>query len=104
MSTKKTTVVDSKKDFKSAVVTQELDNNSDTAYHVHTQQNIQPVLEHVKMLSDNKPGKDLRHVAEVPIIIYNKAVREGWVNDRAAWKKWLNDPDNKLFRTWKGKV
>ena len=104
MSTKKTTVVDNKKDFKSAVVTQELDNTNHSTYHVHTQQNVQPVLEHVKMLSDNKPGKELRHVAEVPIIIYNKAVREGWGNDPAAWKKWLNNPDNKLFRTWKGKV
>ena len=56
------------------------------------------------MLEENKPGKDFRHVAEVPIIIYNKAVREGWVNDPKAWKKWLNNPDNKLFRTWKGKV
>ena len=101
---KKTTVTDNKKDFKSALVTQDLDRNTNTAYHVHTVQNIEPVLKHVKMLEENKPGKDFRHGAEVPIIIYNKAVREGWVNDPKAWKKWLNNPDNKLFRTWKGKV
>tara|TARA_Y100001973_G_C5198828_1_gene336175 strand:+ start:678 stop:980 length:303 start_codon:yes stop_codon:yes gene_type:complete len=98
---KKTTVTDYKKDFVSSVVTEGSDNND---FHINTVQNVAPVLEHVKQLSYNKPGKDFRHVAEVPIIVYNKAVREGWVNDRKAWKKWLNDPDNKLFRTWKGKV
>ena len=71
----------------------------------HTQQDVQPTLEYVKNLSDTlKPGKDLRHVAEVPMVIYQRAMREGWAKDQKAWKKWLNNPDNKLFRTWKGKV
>jgi hypothetical protein len=70
----------------------------------HTKQDIQPVIEHCKNLAENKPGKDFRHVAEVPMVIYQKAMREGWVKDKAKWKKWLNDPDNKVFRTWQGKV
>ena len=46
----------------------------------------------------------MRHVAEIPMVIYQKMVREGSINDKKALKKWLNDPDNKMFRTWKGKV
>ena len=46
----------------------------------------------------------MRHIAEVPMVVYQKAVREGWDRDRAAWKKWLNNPDNNVFRTWQGKV
>ena len=70
----------------------------------HTKQDIQPVIEHCKTLAENKPGKDFRHVAEVPMVIYQKAMREGWVKDKAKWKKWLNEPENKVFRTWQGKV
>ena len=38
-------------------------------------------------------------IAEIPNIIYYRAVREGWANDSEAWKKWYRDPDNKYFRT-----
>jgi hypothetical protein len=46
----------------------------------------------------------MRHIAEVPMVIWQKALREGWSQDRAKWKEWLNNPDNKVFRTWQGKV
>ena len=92
------TTVDLRKDFKSEFITQD-DKNI-----YHTQQNVQPVIEQVKVFSDNTPGKTLRHAAEIPMVIWTKALREGWHNDKTAWKKWLNDPDNKAFRVWKGKI
>ena len=42
---------------------------------------------------------NFRPIAEIPNIIYYRAVREGWANDSDAWKKWYSDPDNKYFRT-----
>jgi hypothetical protein len=45
----------------------------------------------------------LRHVAEIPVSIYEQAVFEGWDNPEG-WRRWLNDPDNACFRTWRGKV
>ncbi len=69
-----------------------------------SKQDVSKTIGYVKQLSEGPVGKDLRHVAEVPMIIYEKAVQEGWVNDENAWKKWLNNPDNKIFRTWQGKV
>jgi len=70
----------------------------------HTKQNIQPTLDYVKNLSEYKPGKEFRHVAEIPMVIYQQMVRDGSINDKKALKKWLNDPDNRLFRTWKGRI
>jgi hypothetical protein len=99
MSTKRT-IIDRHSGIKSEFITE------DDKSIYHTEQNVQPVIDHVKKLNDNidKPGKDLRHVAEVPMVVYQKAMREGWHNDPKEWKKWLNNPDNKLFRTWQGKV
>ena len=51
-----------------------------------------------------RPGKDFRHVAEVPMVVYQKACREGWAKDTKKWREWLNHSDNKVFRTWKGRI
>jgi hypothetical protein len=71
---------------------------------LNTKQDIAPVIEHAKFLKSKPPGKNFRHVAEIPLVIYHQAVREGWSEDQNAWKRFLNNPDNKLFRSWEGKV
>jgi hypothetical protein len=38
------------------------------------------------------------------MVIYQQMVRDGSINDKKALKKWLNDPDNRPFRTWKGRI
>jgi len=40
----------------------------------------------------------------LPLIVYQRACREGWANDMKQWRKWLNKSDNKVFRTWQGKL
>ena len=92
------TLIDSKSGFMSEFATEDEKNI------YHSSQNVQPILDNVKNLSYGTQGKELKHVAEVPMVIYQKAVREGWAKDRKQWKKWLNDPDNKLFRIWQGRV
>jgi len=96
----KRTVTDHTTGYKSEFITE------DDKLVYHTTQDVNPVIDHVKKLRDNtiKPGKDMRHIAEVPMVVYQRAVREGWDRDRTAWKKWLNNPDNNVFRTWQGKV
>ena len=69
-----------------------------------TKQDVRPIIEHCQVLSEQTPGKEMRHVAEIPMVVYQKAMREGWINDKAKMKRWLNDPDNKAFRTWQGKI
>jgi len=71
---------------------------------VHELEDCEPYLEQARRLSELQPGKDFRHAAVVPHFIYAKAYREGWANDRKAWKRWANDPANRMFRTWPGKL
>tara|TARA_B110000285_G_scaffold198357_1_gene230730 strand:+ start:1228 stop:1521 length:294 start_codon:yes stop_codon:yes gene_type:complete len=95
----KRTVIDHKTGITSEFITED---NKDI---FHTTQDVQPVIEHCKAIAENvKPGKDIRHVAEVPMVVYQKACREGWANDMARWRKWLNHSENKVFRTWQGKL
>lgn len=65
---------------------------------------LEPIIQEAKRLSELEPGKEFRHAAVVPATILRKASREGWLNDPAAWRKWMNDPDNKIFRTWPGDI
>ena len=52
---KKETVTEYKKNLESKLVTQDLDD--DGVYHIHTKQNVQPVIDNVKMLSElTTPG------------------------------------------------
>tara|TARA_Y100001973_G_C5186072_1_gene327897 strand:- start:699 stop:989 length:291 start_codon:yes stop_codon:yes gene_type:complete len=94
----KRTIIDTKSGYMSEFVTED-DKNI-----YHSSQNVQPILDNVKNLSEVQNSKELKHVAEIPMVIYQKAIREGWSKDKKKWKKWLNDPDNKLFRIWPGRV
>lgn len=52
----------------------------------------------------DQTGNHFRLVARVPKPILDRARREGWLHDTAKWKAFLNDPDNKAFRIWPGKL
>ena len=72
---------------------------------IETIQDLEPVIEEVKALRENHAsGGHMKHAARVPMIIYEQAVREGWADDQKAWDRWLNDPQNKVFRVWEGRV
>jgi hypothetical protein len=43
-------------------------------------------------------------VATIPISIWADLNQKGIVKDKASFKKWLNDPDNRFFKTREGKV
>ena len=67
-------------------------------------QNVDHNLKAPKDVSEMTPSKDLRHVAYIPEAVWNQAYREGWVHDKKKWKEWANDPHNKMFRTWPGRI
>ena len=41
-------------------------------------------------------------VASIPMVLYYELKNKGILDDPKAIKKWLNDPDNKAFRTREG--
>jgi hypothetical protein len=55
--------------------------------------------------SRKTPYKDgMHHVASVPLVILEQLMKKGITRDKKAMKKWLNDPDNRVFRTREGVV
>jgi hypothetical protein len=86
------------------------EHEDDDTLHIRTAQDIAPVLDLVDRLADmhhvvgHRKSQQMVPVAEVPMVIYEQAMREGWAEDPAAWKRWLNDKQNEPFRITKGRV
>lgn len=49
-------------------------------------------------------GESFVKVASIPLTLYMELRRKGVFRDPAALKRWLNDPDNRAFRTRPGVV
>lgn len=69
---------------------------------INLQEDCEPIIEGAKRLSELEPGKEFRHVAVIPRFVLDRSFREQW--DAADWKRWANDRDNRLFRTWPGRL
>jgi hypothetical protein len=81
------------------------DQEFDGTFHIETVEDLEPILDSVKVLrDDHKERGDLKHVARIPVTVVEQAMREGWYHDDAKWRQWLNDPQNKDFRVWEGRV
>ena len=50
------------------------------------------------------PWGEWSKVASLPLSVYYDLKQQGILDDRARFKKWLNDPDNKYFRTRGGRI
>ncbi len=75
---------------------------------VESTQDIAPILKQnkaernefdIQRNSELKYKEGWTKVATIPNIIIDKLMKEGVWGDKKAMKKWLNDPDQKAFRT-----
>ena len=84
-------------------------NANEDEFTVHTVQDTEPILDENKrafndygdLLTPGKSGEGLR-VASIPLTVWTQWMREtnGDIQkDPELMKKYLNDPDNKYFRT-----
>ena len=76
---------------------------------IETQQDITAVIEANKAIYNAVDEKanwtgEWHLVASIPESLYYKMKAEGKIDDQEYMKKWLNDSDNKFFRTRPGKV
>ena len=87
--------------------------NIDEKLIVESTQDTAPILESnkfernefdTKFNSDQKYNRGFTKVASIPNIVIDQLMRDGTWFDKQAMKKWLNDPDNKAFRTGGGWV
>jgi hypothetical protein len=85
---------------------------------IHSQTDLTDFAEHTKAQYNANPGKTgwsgevfdpKNKIAELPLAVINelnvKGIMRGFfIVDQKAMKKWLNDPDNQVFRTRGGQV
>jgi len=76
---------------------------------------IETIIDATQIVSDNKERfnlfdekanwkGDMHHVASIPMALFYQMKAEGKLDDQAYMKRWLNDPDNRAFRTRPGEV
>ncbi len=77
-------------------------------FWIATEQNVEDLVEQNKAISNEITSLDrhgeMRRVASIPLNVYMELREKGIVQDQKAFKRWLNDPDNRFFRTSPGKV
>ncbi len=85
---------------------------------IHSQTDLTDFIEHTKAQYNQNPGKTgwsdepfdpKNKIASLPLAIINdlnqKGIMRGYfIVDHNAMKKWLNDPENAVFRTRGGQV
>ena len=74
----------------------------ENTFTVEHKEDVQPIIEVAKDMSELQPAKDLRHAAIIPMYVLDQSLREKWTPKD--WKKWANAHENKPFRTWPGNL
>ena len=76
--------------------------------HIETVQDATQVVEAAKSKFNNTDERarwgEWQRVASIPLVTFYDLKAKGIADDPTAMKKWLNDPDNRFFRTRPGKV
>jgi len=75
-------------------------------YVIETQQDVSAIAEANKRQYNDTPDRhgDVNKVASIPLNVYYDLKRRGIADDPVAFKKWLNDRDNQVFRTRAGRL
>jgi hypothetical protein len=73
-------------------------------YVIETVQDVTAIADANKRQYNDTPNKyrDVNKVASIPLPIYYELKRKGIADDPKALAKWLNDADNRVFRTRAG--
>lgn len=83
------------------------DNETDR-FGIETIQDVEGIVEENKADLNDCTSLDrfgeMRRVASIPLTVYMDLQARGIIDDQAAMKRWLNDPDNRFFRTFRGKI
>jgi len=78
------------------------------AVTIQSEQKAEAVLEANKRsyagINAKERHGDMSRVASIPLNVYYDLKRKGIVDDPVAFKRWLNDSENRVFRTRGGTV
>ena len=79
-------------------------------FDIVTQQNVGPILVENEAQRRDAPKSQyheksgLTKVATIPNVVMQELRKQGITSDPDRFKAWLNDPENRMFRTRGGKV
>jgi|GEM_PF-647738 len=76
----------------------------DGQVHFETRQDCAPIVEFVKARRDAPVDRAWTHLAEVPMAVVGQWMRDGGLDDEAHVRRWINDPANRAFRVYEGRV
>ena len=78
--------------------------DGDGTFHITQTQDIQPTLDYTKYLREQPVDRknEVRHAAEIPPVIAAQLSRDGILHDKKRLLKWLDKPENKVFKTVEG--
>lgn len=73
---------------------------------IQKSQDVSAIIEANKAEFNAAPERwgEWTKVGSIPLSVYYELERQGITKDQEAMKKWLNDPDNRYFRTRPGTV
>ncbi len=75
---------------------------------IQTQQDVTAIIEENKsefnQVDERAKWGEFSRVASIPLSLYYQLKNEGKLEDQAYMKRWLNDPENRHFRTRPGEV
>ena len=99
---KATTILSNESGVETAVHTED----GDGTFHVTKKQDVQPTLDYTKYLREQPVDRknEVRHVAEIPPVLAAKLIRDGILGDSKRLLKWLDQPENKCFKTVEGRL
>lgn len=72
--------------------------------YIVTREDCSSIVAAAKAISELPYDKEFRPVALVPKTVLDRAILEGWFHDKAKWRAWMNDPDNRDFRIHQGRM
>ena len=73
---------------------------------IRKEQDMTAIIESNKREFNAAPDRwgEWTKVGSIPLSVYYELERQGITKDQEAMKKWLNDPDNRYFRTRPGTI
>ena len=66
---------------------------------IETRQDCAPLIEAARILAEQPPDRETgwRFVGFIPDVVWNQACAEGWLHDKARWRRWFRERDNRAF-------
>lgn len=70
-----------------------------TSIETITDASVAVAVNQERMKEKRPRGDGMRMVASLPLSVFHDLQKRGILKDKKALKRWLNDPDNRFFRT-----